>query len=316
MNLGTVFKVMPRNVTVLNTVIQRGHSGTVSVQLSAQGNEHALAFSLRFDTNLLTFMSATADNLPANAGFVVNKTRLANGDVGFVIELPQGQVFPPGIQPLVQITFAAAPGNATVTTPISFVDQPNASRIADAGSDFDVPARYVNGSVTLTVLAGARSELGDIMTGLNALQGNLPNLTVAQTRKLDLAVRSLGASLNSSYWADENHLKPRGNRALDALISGVHELQCLQQAKSNPALSASLRVFIGRIAACVRLLAETRIEDAANSHTSEQRTQRAQAMMAAGDKMAASGNPVAAIRFYRNAWLQMGPVASTTASFN
>src|SRR5207248_2931227 len=61
-----------RRVDVTNNVLAQNQSGTVSVNLEAQGNENALGFSVSFDPSKLTYVGASLGAGASGATLNVN----------------------------------------------------------------------------------------------------------------------------------------------------------------------------------------------------------------------------------------------------
>ncbi|HOA61932.1 MAG: immunoglobulin domain-containing protein [Verrucomicrobia bacterium] len=92
----------------------------LGVDLIAQGDENSVGFSLQFDVARLEYMDATA----GSGGFslLVNKSRAAQGQLGFALGRSAGTVFPSGTIRMVNVEFRAR--ETTGTTPLAFADVP------------------------------------------------------------------------------------------------------------------------------------------------------------------------------------------------
>jgi hypothetical protein len=152
-----------RQVQVLGAVLLRGQPGAVSVNLSAQGNENALGFSLSFDPTGLTYTGASAGSSLKTAGatFMVNDTQAASGRLGFTLALQPGSSFTPGNQQLAIVNFSA--GSAVSGNyPVALVSQPVTAQVSDPTASA-LAAGYINGTVlvssgpTLSVACSDRS---------------------------------------------------------------------------------------------------------------------------------------------------------------
>src|SRR5437667_3678766 len=85
---------IPRSIYLTNATVARGTTNCLSVMLNAQGDENALGFSIHFDTNQLTFISATRGADAADAPyFLTNRTDLAQGLIGIAFLLPGDESF-------------------------------------------------------------------------------------------------------------------------------------------------------------------------------------------------------------------------------
>ncbi len=144
----------PSALSVLPVSIPRGQTGTVQIQLNAQGTECALGFSLNFDPTVLSFNSAQLVGTAQNAALSTNTSRLAGGHIGIALMMnptagqPLG-TFPSGISPIVALSFTAIDqGTNTVTTSITFGDTPVVCDVVDANAN-ELPATYDAGNVTV-----------------------------------------------------------------------------------------------------------------------------------------------------------------------
>jgi hypothetical protein len=137
-----------RIIRAKDATIQRGQTGSVTLELDAQGNENALGLSVTFDTALLTFVDAKLGSGAAGATLMVNDMQKTNGRVGLLIGLPAGQAFPIGTRAIAVVTFNAAPGTTPASTSIGFGDQPITGEVADTEAN-PLPASYSDGTVSI-----------------------------------------------------------------------------------------------------------------------------------------------------------------------
>jgi hypothetical protein len=128
------------------TVVQ-GQSTSVSVTLTAQGNENALGFSLSFDPALVTFTSAALGAGGSGATLYVNSSQAASGRLGFALAVSTGAVFPAGTKELIRVTFQAAPAGSGGFS-AAFGDLPVPREVSDAGANA-LPVSFINGNVTV-----------------------------------------------------------------------------------------------------------------------------------------------------------------------
>ncbi len=156
-----------REVQVVNTAIQGNSSGTVSIDLTSQGNENAVAFSLQFDTTMLTYVSATKGaDVPADGTLTVNDSLASQGKLGFLIGLNTGTTFTVGTREIVKVTFSAASVSTSTPTPLTFGNQPAAESVSDATAN-ELPASFLDGTVTISV-----QPLLPIVTGVSPESGS------------------------------------------------------------------------------------------------------------------------------------------------
>jgi hypothetical protein len=135
-----------RTVRIVDTTIGGGQTGTVTLELDAEGNENALGFSLGFDTSALTFVSAAKGSGAAAALMQVNSAEAGDGRVGFGLALEVMDSFPAGTHEIAVITFAAAAGPGEATTALTFGDVPALREISDPTAN-PLSAAYTNGQV-------------------------------------------------------------------------------------------------------------------------------------------------------------------------
>jgi hypothetical protein len=101
-----------------------GQQLTVPIELAAQGNENAVAFSLNFNQTTLTNAQVTTSGLPAGTQVNINTGQLSQGRVGVALALPAGQKLAAGTIQLAAVTFVIAANATNGLTPITFGDEP------------------------------------------------------------------------------------------------------------------------------------------------------------------------------------------------
>lgn len=142
--------VLASQVRVVNTTTVSGGEATVRVQLVAQGNENALAFSMNFNSAVLGLLEASrGSGLPAGGSLIVNDAGAGAGRVGVAVALETGRSFPAGTQEVAVLRMMVAPVLAGQTVPIAFGDQPTVRQVADPLARV-VPAEFVPGTVTIS----------------------------------------------------------------------------------------------------------------------------------------------------------------------
>jgi hypothetical protein len=118
---------------------------SVAAQLSAQGNENALAFNLKFDPAVLQFVSAVS---PVSGATLLANTDGTNaGVLGLALALSAGSAFPAGTQNVVVVTFSSV-NSSPSSASLAFTNGPLVTELA--GVDADVL------SMTTQVLQAAR----------------------------------------------------------------------------------------------------------------------------------------------------------------
>jgi len=137
-----------RSLKVVDATIERGATGTVQIELEAQGDENAVGFSLAFDPALLTYQSAALGPDATGALLNVNSSQAGSGRLGIGLAMSPGQAFPSGTLSILTVTFAASAGEITVTTPVTFGDQPITREIVDVAAE-TLTGTYTDGTVAL-----------------------------------------------------------------------------------------------------------------------------------------------------------------------
>ena len=147
--LGTAKSGSLRNLAFTNATIARGATNCLPVMFDAQGDENGFGFSVCFDTNLLTFISAQRGTGASNAAmFLVNTSSVAQGLVGIAFVLPAEAAMEAGRRSIVELCFLAQAGSNTVTTPLGFEDAPVAREISTPLAQ-PLAANFIDGEVTL-----------------------------------------------------------------------------------------------------------------------------------------------------------------------
>ena len=156
-------------------------------------------------------------------------------------------------------------------------------------------------SFTVTVL-GAQGVNSNVLAQLIALRSSVI-LTDPFAQRLDDAIQHMANSLNPAYWIDQTHLQPKGgNTAMNEEKLAVSKLWEIMGPRKCPVDPAVLQGFIDRIVKSIRLLAVISIQDAAKAGLNARKIAEALAMVAKGDREAATRRYASAIDDYRNAW--------------
>ena len=157
----------PRGLSFTNASIVRGSTNCLPVVFTSQGDENGFGFSIQFDTNLLTFVSAQRGLDASNAvQFLVNTSSLPFGLVGIAFVLPTDTSLPAGLRTIANLCFRAKAGSDTVLTPLEFTDEPVLREIADPLATV-LPTTYEDGQVTLV------SDASFVFNALNCLPGGV-----------------------------------------------------------------------------------------------------------------------------------------------
>jgi Big-like domain-containing protein/cohesin domain-containing protein/calcineurin-like phosphoesterase family protein len=147
-----VFNISPdaRSVLVVNVSGSANSTITIPIQITAQGDENTLDFSLAYDTTVLSDPQTTLGSDSAGAMLSTNTTQVAQGHYGIALSLPSGQSLVAGTRQIVNITFTTAAVGTQTTTQIDFGDQPIARQVLSSSSAA-LPAGYISGTVTITI---------------------------------------------------------------------------------------------------------------------------------------------------------------------
>ena len=158
-------------------------------------------------------------------------------------------------------------------------------------------------SFMVTVL-GAQGVRSNVLAQLVALRSS-SKLTQPFVQMFDETIRHLTISLNPAFWIDQTHLQPKdGNRVMNEDKLVVIKLWEIMDSKKHPVDPALLQGFIDRIVKSDRLLAVISIQDAGKAGLNARKVAEALALVAQGDREAATGHYANAIEHYRNAWRQ------------
>ena len=134
-----------RQLVVTDAMWLQGKSGTVSVQLAAQGDENAVGFSLSFDPGTLSYTSATLGKGAAGATLFVNASQAAQGRLGFVLSLGTGSQFPAGTAELLKVNLV---GPNSGSYPVALSQVPVPRQVSDANAAA-LNTGYIGGMVTV-----------------------------------------------------------------------------------------------------------------------------------------------------------------------
>ena len=145
----------PRLVRALSADFRRDQVSTLRIELDAQGNENAFAFSLNFDPKLLRFADATAGDGVPGATLRINRNDAGQGRIGVALALPVGHAIAAGTRAVLQIRFLPQAGEGNATTTVSFGDQVVAREMSDAFAQALPRAEYANATINLSGRAAA-----------------------------------------------------------------------------------------------------------------------------------------------------------------
>jgi uncharacterized protein (TIGR03437 family) len=138
-----------------DALMQRGQLGIVQIELDGQGTENALAFSLNFDPQRMSFLDATLGDGAQGAALQLNRTQTANGRIGLAVVMPPGQELSAGKRTMLTLRFIPNGGDSDVVTNLSFGDQVLPREVVNAFAAPVSQVNYVNAAITIRGRAAA-----------------------------------------------------------------------------------------------------------------------------------------------------------------
>jgi hypothetical protein len=133
-----------REVRALDVTAIQDLEIAVPVQLSAEGNENALGFTLRFDPVRLEYTRAAIGGDAAGAALNVNELEATSGSLGIVMALPAGQIFASGTREVAKVYFT--PKFSTGSASLAFGDGPVLRAVSDPAAR-GLAANYLDGQI-------------------------------------------------------------------------------------------------------------------------------------------------------------------------
>jgi len=127
-------------------VVQGAMTNTVAVQLTAQGNESGLGFTVTFDPALMRFVSAALGTGANGASLAPNTTNAANGVLGFLVGYLPPSTFAAGTGTVLNLTFASIA--YTNTSALAFANAPVVCQLADTNAAA-VSTTFQNGALAI-----------------------------------------------------------------------------------------------------------------------------------------------------------------------
>ncbi len=140
---------VPAIVHIVNTTVQSPQNAVVPVQLIGNGVENALSFSLRFDTNRLTYLGTDLGTDAPDVQILVNDAQAARGILAVILALPSGSTFAEGTNDVLHLNFGTPLVSADLMPQVALLNSPTAQKISDATGTV-LPGTWVNGVVTIT----------------------------------------------------------------------------------------------------------------------------------------------------------------------
>ncbi|GEM_PF-4880451 len=149
----TTFKVTvtptARVLRVAPVSVSAGSAGQIPLMLAAQGDENTVAFSLVFETAILSNPQARLGKDAGTAQLTTDASQQSQGRFGVTLALPAGQRLSAGDREILVMTFAVNANTAATSTTLNFGDQPVARRVLGVSGNA-LPVNSASGQVTLT----------------------------------------------------------------------------------------------------------------------------------------------------------------------
>ena len=139
----------PRTISLNLPTAYAGRTNGIGVVIAASGDENALAFTCKFDTNALTFIGASSGGGLPTASLNVNTRKVASGVVGITLALSTGSSFPAGSIEAVRLRFSPT-GSTQGPSPLSFVDSPVYRQVASAAA-LPLPADWQDAEIQIVL---------------------------------------------------------------------------------------------------------------------------------------------------------------------
>lgn len=155
-----------RQMRLVSTSAAPGSQVTVPVEFNAEGSEHSIAFSLRFDAAALGKPQVTLTEETLGATLTVNADEVKAGRLGVQLVLAEGQQLTAGVRTLVKVEFNVSAKLNIATLPLEFDDQPVARYVADAKANA-ISTGFINGLVA--VQPGLEADVAPRQDGGNAV---------------------------------------------------------------------------------------------------------------------------------------------------
>ncbi|QQS48371.1 MAG: SBBP repeat-containing protein [Acidobacteriota bacterium] len=175
-----------RVVQAASVRVAGGGLVTVPIELTSQGNENRLTFSVAIDPLLLFDPQFTLGGDAINAALTTVTSQAAQGRYGITIQLPGGQVFPAGKRQILVLTAVVVSGSETTMTSVGFDDSPTVRRVLNA-SGAEISAIYTAGVITI-----ARGYEGDVAPRPNGNNGLVTIADWVQTGRFVAGFDAIG----------------------------------------------------------------------------------------------------------------------------
>jgi uncharacterized protein (TIGR03437 family) len=180
-----------RVVRARSANFRRDQINTLQIELDAQGNENAFAFSLNFDPKLLSFADAVVGDGTTGATVRVNRSQAGQGRVALALALPTGQSVAAGTRTVLTVQFLPMAGEGDVTTKIGFSDALVAREFSDAFAQSLPQTEYTDATINLSGRAAAH------VIAANYVGGELAADSIASAFGSNLALTTEGVTTTS-----------------------------------------------------------------------------------------------------------------------
>ncbi|NOT59237.1 MAG: hypothetical protein HOP19_03320, partial [Acidobacteria bacterium] len=191
-----------RVVRVVPATLNRGQQGNVALELTSQGNEFAVGFTLNFDPTQLAFVRAVAGSDATGASLIVNSNDAANGRIVFNLSLPFGQKFAAGARQVGVVTFTVRETSTLNSTTLSFS---NGSVVDELAAT--LATTFTAGVVTLIPEINQTPRLTSLSpTTINVNSGNL-TLTVNGANLLDGSIVRVNGQERATQYINASQLR-------------------------------------------------------------------------------------------------------------
>jgi hypothetical protein len=180
-----------RIVRAVNTTAISGQQVTVQFQLDSQGDEASLSFTVGFDPAKLAYVGAVAGTqVPAGTVLNLNASQAAQGRLG--VPLDSTNTYAPGTRQVLTVTFAAAAGLTSQSTPITFSSTPTIRRTSNAQGGL-LETVYESGSVTFGLMAAGVNVSGRVTSASGqGLRNAVVTMTDAAGNRRSVTTGSFG----------------------------------------------------------------------------------------------------------------------------
>ena len=138
----------PRVLRVGTGAAAHGSPATISVDLSALGDENTVSLTLAFDPMVLSNPSVAVGADAGAAVLTTDASQAADGRIGMSLALPAGQTFDQGNVQLAVISFDTETGDTVPATTVRCADQPVPRQITGTIGD-TLSATFIDGAVLL-----------------------------------------------------------------------------------------------------------------------------------------------------------------------